>query len=83
MYKNNNMKTFVKLNKNEMKMVMGGVEEEMLESGGGTMNCCAHTQGWTSFRCGYGSASEAEAAASAAAISSGQRTFYCCANCNP
>jgi len=30
------MKTFVKLNKNEMKMVMGGVEEEMLESGVGS-----------------------------------------------
>jgi hypothetical protein len=66
------MKNFERLNKNEMKMVMGGVaEEESIEGAGGGMNCCAHTAGWTSFRCGYGSAEEAQAAVSAAAISSG------------
>ena len=71
------MKTFERLNKNEMKMIVGGVAES--EEAG--MNCCAHTEGWGSYRCGYSSADEAQAAASQAAVESGQRTFYCCASC--
>jgi len=50
----------------------------MIGGGVAAANCCAHTEGWTVSQCGYSSAAEAQAAASAFVVANGVRAFYCC-----
>jgi len=58
------------LTKKEMKNVMGG----------GT--CCYHNQGWTEYECCNGcTLAESKKEATKHAIATGNRWFYCCANC--
>ncbi|MCG2612722.1 hypothetical protein LZZ85_00460 [Terrimonas sp. NA20] len=59
------------LTKSEQKMIGGGVE---------AANCCAHTANWTTYQCGYSSASEAQNAATTFVLEGGGRAWYCC-NC--
>lgn len=62
------MKTFERLNKNEMKMIVGGRDEE-IEGGGETCNCntkddCTDTAKPLCYNCGSGG-------------SGGQKYGYC------
>ncbi|MFM9908544.1 MAG: hypothetical protein ACKVOW_04310 [Chitinophagaceae bacterium] len=58
------------LSKNEQKEIAGGV--------GGT--CCWHNAGWVQYGCGL-SSGDAQAAATAYALLSGQHGYWCCSNC--
>ena len=62
------MKTFERLNKNEMKMIIGGVGKEELEPGGG--GCSLDNNGL----CGANCATSTGAAAKCSTNSSGKCT---------
>ena len=71
------MKEFQKLSRAEMKNVTGGVAAPPAGGGGG---CYAHTANWSQSQW-YPDAAQAQAGASAAAQSSGQHIYWCCASC--
>ncbi len=69
------------LSRNEMKMVVGGFEDET-EDGGGSEpgTCCAHNADWSYQSCGI-SMGTAQARASQYAQGSGQHGYWCCSSC--
>ena len=63
------MKTFQKLSKNEMKLVLGGVQELSVAPVAGSGTCCGHTADGQYEQCGV---SKAEAQT---------WEMWCCASC--